>query len=137
MNNAYSKDTSIEITNSVPVTGYKYSSIKGYKIEPSGKGPCMLGVYNPSSAIARYFSYYKGQGRIAIHYSSSGGCMVRDSVQDFNVINLDTGKIVGQFAWKKPAGKTSRIVMIHNPDNFMSDRTGHTEKELALNIWCN
>ncbi|WP_330927090.1 hypothetical protein [Candidatus Sororendozoicomonas aggregata] len=133
MGNAYSKDSYIYVENKIPPGDIFYSK-KGYTVEAAGKGPCMYGVYSPALHTATYEE--GAYGRVGIHYSSKGGCAVRDSTQNFKVINNDTGKVAGMFTWEKLAGNTPFIKMINNPTGFMMDVTLDEDEPNVLNIRC-
>ncbi|WP_330923981.1 hypothetical protein [Candidatus Sororendozoicomonas aggregata] len=132
MGNAYSRNTTLSIRNIISPIDMSYSA-KGYTISPGKKGKCMLGVYNPREHTALYGKRY---GHIRIHYNSAGECAFRDSYQKFNVINNDTGKVVGKFAWEKRTGDKAFIDMLVNPYNFMVDVTDEMNKPDKLNLRC-
>ncbi|WP_330924612.1 hypothetical protein [Candidatus Sororendozoicomonas aggregata] len=131
MGNAYSKNTTISFNNLIP------TSIKGYTIRATGEESCMLGVYTPSSCTAIYGRGWSDSGRLGIHYKATRECWIKASLQDFEVINNDTGKVEGTFTWRKPAGEPAYIITHKNPGNFMVDATLMSDKDGALNISCN
>ncbi len=134
MGNAYGSNSFISIRNTIP-PGDRYYSKKGYKIEPVGHGSCMYGVYDSASWTATY----NGRcGHIGIHYASAGkgGCAFKSSSQDFNVINEDTGHVVGRFRWKKPLLDAPHIDMLTNPDYFMLDVSEEDYQSDVLNLKC-
>lgn len=133
MDKAYSTYTCLHIYNDIAPNQVFYSK-KGYKFEPIGKGACMYNV-TPSSYIATYTHYV----HLSIHYKSSGICALKDSTQNFNVINNDTGKVVGKFTWIKPMGRMfhSYLEITNNP-GFMEDRAEYDYiKFNSLNLWLN
>ncbi len=112
---AYGKDAYISIKNSI--SEGPYYSDKGYLVEANGDGSCMYGVYSPSSVTAKYDDDFHSLG---IHYKASNYCAFHSSVQNFKVINKDTGNIIGMFTWKKKPTDTDPVIMItKDPDNFM------------------
>ncbi|WP_330926067.1 hypothetical protein [Candidatus Sororendozoicomonas aggregata] len=118
----------IHIFNDIDQHQKNYSK-KGYKFVPTGKGACMHEVY-PFS----YSAVYRRSGLIKIDYDSSGGCAFRGSAQSFNVINNDTGKVVGKFTWKKKF--YDPYLDITNNPGFLKDDTGTIYFQgNALNIW--
>ncbi|WP_330924372.1 hypothetical protein [Candidatus Sororendozoicomonas aggregata] len=114
---AYSTNMSLKVRNRIPPS-MPYYSKKGYTVKPSGHGKCMYGVYNPASCTADYH-HHKGRCRIGLHYASVRGCSFRYSAQRFDVVNNDTGKVVGKFTWRKPPWDFPDIKMIKNPGSFM------------------
>ncbi len=127
---AYGKDAYISIGNMI-LDG-PYDTFKGYLVEVNGDGSCMYGVYNPSSCTAKYAD--PSFCDLSIHYKASGYCQFHSSVQNFKVINKDTGNITGMFTWKKKVGKDPVIIMTKNPDHFMMDVTSSVDQEMYLNL---
>ncbi|WP_330926221.1 hypothetical protein [Candidatus Sororendozoicomonas aggregata] len=132
MSNAYSRNSFIFIKDTIS-RGQPHYSKKGYTLQASGHGVCMLGVYGPPKCIVT-----KGDDFcfVRLHYDSALGCSLTESTQDFHVRNNDTGKIEGMFSWTKPTAANPKIDMLKNPDNFMIDITGHQVEPNVLNIKC-
>ncbi|WP_330927045.1 hypothetical protein [Candidatus Sororendozoicomonas aggregata] len=130
---AYSSNAVIEVENRI-APGQKYYSEKGYTIKPSGHGRCMYGVYSRASCSV---TYGNGSCKLGIHYSSStkGSCSVKESWQDFEVINNDTGHAVGKFRWRKRIWNDPDLKLTENPGAFMADRTDDNEVSGVLNFW--
>ncbi|WP_330925673.1 hypothetical protein [Candidatus Sororendozoicomonas aggregata] len=129
ISNAYSLNTAIFIKNLIS-PNHPYYSKNGYKVEPDGQSDCMHGVYHPRSHTA---IYGKHRGKIGLHYSAMGRCILDDSYQDFKVTNEDTGKVMGRFEWYKQAGLSPYIHMIDNPGHFIEHIRPNDNK---LNILC-
>ena len=131
---AYSSNSTLGIENDIPSDSAYYSE-KGYTVKASGKGHCMYGVYSRDRCTV--VSY--GSRRccsIGIHYASVGiHCVAEESWQDFEIINNDTGHIVGRLRWKKSVFKSPNLEFLENPDSFMSDRTGLIIEGDKLNVW--
>lgn len=132
MGNAYCNNARIYMKDTIPQIQPHYSK-KGYTLQASGHGVCMLGVYGPPKCIVT-----KGDDFcfVRLHYDSALGCSLTESTQDFHVRNNDTGKIEGMFSWTKPTAANPKIDMLKNPDNFMIDITGHQVEPNVLNIKC-
>ncbi|WP_330926993.1 hypothetical protein [Candidatus Sororendozoicomonas aggregata] len=130
--NAYSSDEILKVENRI-APGKKYYSEKGYTVKASGKGHCMYGVY--SRAICTVL-YNKGECKIGIHYASiEHGCAVKDSWQDFEVINNDTGHVAGKLRWVKEVWSSPTLKLTENPGTFMADRTNFSAVSGVLNLW--
>ncbi|WP_330923954.1 hypothetical protein [Candidatus Sororendozoicomonas aggregata] len=116
MGNAFGLDGTIEIKNVIP-PGQPYYSENGYTIKANGDGKCMYGVYNPASYTA---TYENGIGRVRVHYnaSPSHGCSVKRSIQNFDVINNDTGEVTAKFEWSTVL-RSCYIVVKEGPANFI------------------
>ncbi len=129
---AYGSDAYISIGNKIH--DGPYSTDKGYLVEVNGDGSCMYGVYNPSSCTVTYAD--PSFCDLSIHYKASGYCAFHSSVQNFKVINKDTGNITGMFTWKKKVGvgKDPVIILTKNPDHFMMDLTHSVDREGYLNL---
>ncbi|WP_330927091.1 hypothetical protein [Candidatus Sororendozoicomonas aggregata] len=132
IDNAYSRNTYLYIGNKIPPGDVSYSK-KGYTVVADGKGACM-GKKRPAPHTVTYEE--NAFSRISIDYSVSHWCAFKDSTQNFKVINNDTGKVDGRFAWRKPLGGTPYIKMINNLNRFMVDVTLIQDQPNALNLCC-
>ncbi|WP_330926069.1 hypothetical protein [Candidatus Sororendozoicomonas aggregata] len=130
LGNAYGKiKTFIEVRNLIP-KGYQHFSKKGYTVKASGKGVCMYRV-TPSSYVAIFGDLIS----LRLYYKSSWNCAFRDSTQKFEVINNDSGSVVGTFKWHKPLGLEPRLIITKNPGSIMADITGeYVDKRGILNL---
>ncbi|WP_330926991.1 hypothetical protein [Candidatus Sororendozoicomonas aggregata] len=128
----YSSNGYIRIENKIP-PGQTYYSKKGYTVKASGEGHCMYGVYSHDTCTVLYD---KGDCKVGIHYASvKHGCEVKDSWQDFEVINNDTGHVVGKLRWRKSFWVSSTLKLTENPGTFMADRTNNEAMDGVLNLW--
>ncbi|WP_330926995.1 hypothetical protein [Candidatus Sororendozoicomonas aggregata] len=129
---AYSSDELLRVENKI-APGQKYYSKKGYTVKASGKGHCMYGVYSRATCTVLY---NKGACELGIHYASMRkGCEVKDSWQDFEVINNDTGHVAGKLRWRKRFWIDPILKLTENPGAFMADRTHDKAVSGALNLW--
>ncbi|WP_330926994.1 hypothetical protein [Candidatus Sororendozoicomonas aggregata] len=129
---AYSSDAYLKVENKI-APGQKYYSKKGYTVKASGKGRCMYGVYSRATCTVLY---NKGACKVGIHYASvKNGCAVKDSWQDFEVINNDTGHVVGKLRWVKEMWSGPYLKLTDNPGAFMTYRTFFTAVSGVLNLW--
>ncbi|WP_330927042.1 hypothetical protein [Candidatus Sororendozoicomonas aggregata] len=130
---AYSLNAVIEVKNRI-APGQTYYSKKGYTVKASGHGRCMYGVYSHASCTV---VYRKDSCILGIHYAASAekGCVVKESWQDFEVINNDTGHVIGKLRWKKKPWNWPDLELTENPGAFMVDITNGHVKSGVLNFW--
>ncbi|WP_330924061.1 hypothetical protein [Candidatus Sororendozoicomonas aggregata] len=124
MTNAYSLNKNLDIANLISPDNPHYSK-SGYTLKASGHGYCMYGVYNPASCTVTYDLKHFKVCHVVIHYAASlkDWCAFKQSTQDFNLINNDTGKIVASFQWYKANGGSPLIKNVKNPENIMANIT--------------
>lgn len=129
---AYSSNAALKVEDQI-APGHRYFSKKGYTVKASGHGHCMYGVYSRDSCTVLYG---KNSCKLGIHYASARkGCIVSESWQDFEVINNDTGHIVGKLRWIKKPWNDPYLKLTENPGEFMADRTDDIAVSGVLNLW--
>ncbi|WP_330925586.1 hypothetical protein [Candidatus Sororendozoicomonas aggregata] len=130
MANAYSLDQRLNMNDRIPPGNPHYSE-KGFTLKPSDHGYCMYGVYNPASCTS---GYRTKSCYVMLHYAASfsHSCLFKLSIQDFNIINNDTGKVVATFQWYMKSGEPS-IRNIRDSEKIMANATGYKSLDWVKN----
>ena len=94
-----------------------------YTVKPVGNGYCLYrNGTTPRSITFHSRNWSKPVGQFKINYISDifYGCGYKHSSQNFEVHSLNNPSLSATFQWYSPYAKSSRIVVINDPDHIVT-----------------